>query len=160
MAAAPDFGDFAYFSIGGNTAWSPVKPTKLHKIKNLHSTDTIDTENSGTRGRPLWVDSSQVGKSDSKWVCHVVPAYPNVSPGPMNGSILLRWAYTYRIANFSLGGPHLRNRLGQATGRQSKPTSGPPIDDTLYANSCPSCNRIKGDRPQEYLVARLAEIGV
>ena len=24
---------------------------------------------------------------------------------------------------------------------------------------CPSCNRIKGDRPQEYLVARLAEIG-
>ena len=25
---------------------------------------------------------------------------------------------------------------------------------------CPSCNRIKGDRPQEYLVARLAEIGV
>ena len=25
---------------------------------------------------------------------------------------------------------------------------------------CPSCNRIKGDRPQEYLVVRLAEIGV
>ena len=25
---------------------------------------------------------------------------------------------------------------------------------------CPSCNRIKGDRPHEYLVARLAEIGV
>ena len=25
---------------------------------------------------------------------------------------------------------------------------------------CPSCNRIKGHRPQEYLVARLAEIGV
>ena len=25
---------------------------------------------------------------------------------------------------------------------------------------CSSCNRIKGDRPQEYLVARLAEIGV
>ena len=25
---------------------------------------------------------------------------------------------------------------------------------------CPSCNRIKGDRLQEYLVARLAEIGV
>ena len=25
---------------------------------------------------------------------------------------------------------------------------------------CPSCNRIKGDRPQEYLVARLAKIGV
>ena len=44
----------------------------------------------------------------------------------------------YRIANFSLGGPHLRNRLGQATGRQSKPTSGPPIDDTLYANSSSS----------------------
>ena len=25
---------------------------------------------------------------------------------------------------------------------------------------CSSCNRIKGNRPQEYLVARLAEIGV
>ena len=25
---------------------------------------------------------------------------------------------------------------------------------------CPGCNRIKGHRPQEYLVARLAEIGV
>jgi len=25
---------------------------------------------------------------------------------------------------------------------------------------CSSCNRIKGDRPQEYLVARLAGIGV
>ena len=25
---------------------------------------------------------------------------------------------------------------------------------------CPSCNRIKGDRPQEYLLARLAELGV
>ena len=53
----------------------------------FHSTDTIDTENSGTRGRPIWVHSSQVGKAHSKWVCHVVPAYPNVSPGPMNGSI-------------------------------------------------------------------------
>ena len=71
---------------------SAIEPTKLDKIENLHSTDTIDTENSGTRGRPIWVHSSQVGKADSKWVCHVVPAYPNVSPGPMNGSILLRWA--------------------------------------------------------------------
>ena len=71
--------------------------TKLDKIKDLHSTDTIATENSGTRGRPIWVHSSQGGKADSKWVCHVVPAYPNVSPGPMNGSILLRWAYRRRI---------------------------------------------------------------
>ena len=31
-------------------------------------------------------------KRTHKWVCHVVPAYPNVSLGPMNGSILLRWA--------------------------------------------------------------------
>ena len=30
-------------------------------------------------------------KRTHKWVCHVVAAYPNVSPGPMNGSILLRW---------------------------------------------------------------------
>ena len=61
VAAAPDFGDFAYFSIGGNTAWSPVKPTKLHKIKNLHLTDSIDTENLSTRGRSGWVHSSRGG---------------------------------------------------------------------------------------------------
>ena len=30
-------------------------------------------------------------KRTHKWVCHVVPAYPNASPGPVNGSILLRW---------------------------------------------------------------------
>ena len=30
-------------------------------------------------------------KRTHKWVCHVAPAYPNVSPGPVNGSILLRW---------------------------------------------------------------------
>ena len=60
------------------TAYTPLRPTKLDKIKNLHSTDTIDTENSDTRGRPIWVHSSQVGKADSKWVCYVVPAYPNV----------------------------------------------------------------------------------
>ena len=81
------------------TTYYPLRPTKLYKIKNIHSTDTIDTENSGTRGRPIWVHSSQVGKADSKWVRHVVPAYPNVSPGPMNGSILLRWAGAYCAAS-------------------------------------------------------------
>ena len=35
-ASQLNFGDFAYFSIGGNTAWSPVKPIKLDKIKNLY----------------------------------------------------------------------------------------------------------------------------
>ena len=30
-------------------------------------------------------------KRTHKWVCHVVAAYPKVSPGSMNGSILLRW---------------------------------------------------------------------
>ena len=48
------------------TVYRQVRPTKLDKIKNLHSTDTIDTENSGTRGRPIWVHSSQVGKADLK----------------------------------------------------------------------------------------------
>ncbi len=76
-----------------SSQYGTLWPTRLDKIKNLHSTDTIDTENSGTRGRPIWVHSSQGGKADSKWVCRVVPAYPNVSPGPMNGSILLRRAY-------------------------------------------------------------------
>ena len=40
-------------------------PTRLDKIKNLHSTDSIDTETSGTRGLSIWVHSSQVGLLDS-----------------------------------------------------------------------------------------------
>ena len=87
-----------------SSQYSTPRPTRLDEIKNLHSTDTIDTENSGTRGRPIWVHSSQGGKADSKWVCRVVPAYPNVSPGPMNGSILLRRTGVYCTANFSVGG--------------------------------------------------------
>ena len=35
-------------------------------LRLQHSTDTIDTENSGTRGRSIWVHSSQVGKADSQ----------------------------------------------------------------------------------------------
>ena len=42
-------------------------------------------------------------KRTQNGVCHVVPEFPNVSPGPMNGSILLRWASVSYIANFSLG---------------------------------------------------------
>ena len=38
----------------------PLVPTKLDKIKNLHLTDSIDTENLSTRGRSVWVHSSQV----------------------------------------------------------------------------------------------------
>ena len=45
-------------------------PIKLDESKSIHSTDSIATENSGTHGRPIWVHSSQVGKADSKWVCH------------------------------------------------------------------------------------------
>ena len=38
-------------------------------------------------------------------MCHVVPAYPNVSPGPMNGSILLRYPghYTSFCCPISIG---------------------------------------------------------
>ena len=36
------------------------------KIKKLHVWDSIATENSGTRGRSIWVHSSQVGKADSQ----------------------------------------------------------------------------------------------
>ena len=38
-------------------------PTQLDKIKNLHSTDSIDTENSGTRGRSIWVHSRLLDSS-------------------------------------------------------------------------------------------------
>ena len=42
------------------TAYRKIRPTKLDKIKNLHSTDSIDTKNSSSRGRSIWVHSSQV----------------------------------------------------------------------------------------------------
>ena len=94
-----------------SSQFSLVGPTKPDKIKNFHTTDTIDAENSRTRGRPIWVHSSQVGKADSKWVCHVVPAHPNVSPGPMNGSILLRWGL--HVPNCELfGGRSKYNEAG------------------------------------------------
>ena len=35
------------------TIYRPPRSTKLDKIKNLHSTDSIDTGNSGTRGRSI-----------------------------------------------------------------------------------------------------------
>ena len=38
-----------------------LRPTKLDKIKNLHSLESIDTENSDTRGRSGWVHSSRGG---------------------------------------------------------------------------------------------------
>ena len=41
------------------------RTTKLDKIENFHSTDSIDTETSGTRGLSIWVHSSQVGLLDS-----------------------------------------------------------------------------------------------
>ena len=43
----------------------PSQSTQLDKIENLHPTDTIATENSGTRGRSIWVHSSEFGLPDS-----------------------------------------------------------------------------------------------
>ena len=31
-----------------------VRPTKLDKIENLHSSDTIDTQHLGARGQSIW----------------------------------------------------------------------------------------------------------
>ena len=42
---------------------SPRWPTKLDKIENLHPPDTIATENSGTRGRSIWVHSGLLDSS-------------------------------------------------------------------------------------------------
>ncbi len=41
----------------------PVRPTKLDKIENFHLTDSIDTENSSTRGRSVWVHSTLLDSS-------------------------------------------------------------------------------------------------
>ena len=59
-------------------------PTRLDRIKIIHSPDSIATENSGTRGRSIWVHLSQVGLLDNglprsllervgRWVRAVVP---------------------------------------------------------------------------------------
>ena len=42
---------------------NPAGPTRLDEIKSLHSTDSIDTENSGTRGRSIWVHSRLLDSS-------------------------------------------------------------------------------------------------
>ena len=62
-------------------------------------------------------------KRTHKWVCHVVPAYPNVSPGPMNGSILLRWANVSCTANFSVGGFDLKRPVPPSPARQTEGTA-------------------------------------
>ena len=51
------------------TAYSTLRPTKLDEIKNLHSTDSIDTENSGTRERSIWIQAGKV--RIDKWLCHL-----------------------------------------------------------------------------------------
>ena len=40
-------------------------PTRLDKIKNLHSLESINTENSDTHGRSVWVHSSRGGFLDN-----------------------------------------------------------------------------------------------
>ena len=48
-------------SIGYRYDWT----TRLDKIKNLHSLESINTENSDTHGRSVWVHSSRVGFLDN-----------------------------------------------------------------------------------------------
>ena len=51
--------------LAGVRGSSPRASTKLGTIKNLHSTDSIDTEDSGTRGRSIWVHSRLLDSSVS-----------------------------------------------------------------------------------------------
>ena len=93
-------GSPAHAGLGKSTAERrSLQSTKLDKIKNLHSTDSIDTQNSSTRGRLVWVHSSQVGKSVLTNGC--------VTLFPMNGSILLWWTYFDGRQN------HLRDVAGR-----------------------------------------------
>ena len=49
-----------------SSQFSLLRPTKLDKIKNFHvPPDTIDTETRDTRGRSVWVHSSEFGFLDS-----------------------------------------------------------------------------------------------
>ena len=56
-----------------DSAYRQLRPTRLDEIKNFHSTDSIDTKNSGTRGRSIWVNSSQVGLLDSSMPHNSLP---------------------------------------------------------------------------------------
>ena len=47
------------------TAYSPLRPTRLDEIKNFHSLESINTENSDTHGRSVWVHSSRGGFLDN-----------------------------------------------------------------------------------------------
>ena len=43
------------------SVYRQLRPTRLDEIKNFHSLESIDTENSDTRGRSGWVHSSRGG---------------------------------------------------------------------------------------------------
>ena len=43
------------FPSGPKCAWS----TQLDKINNLHSSDTIDTQQLGARGESIWIQSDR-----------------------------------------------------------------------------------------------------
>ena len=47
------------------TTYHPLRPTQLDKIENLHSLESINTENSDTHGRSVWVHSSRGGFLDN-----------------------------------------------------------------------------------------------
>ena len=53
LAQLPEHRNFNPLVVGSN----PTGPTRLDKIKNLHSADSIDTESLSTRGRSVWVHS-------------------------------------------------------------------------------------------------------
>ena len=83
------------------SVYRQLRPTTLDEIKNFHSTDTIDTENSGTRGRPIWVHSSQVGRIDNSlphnWVCRLVREDrinpPQMGRGGLHAEPCSRWSW-------------------------------------------------------------------
>ena len=49
-----------------------MESTTLDKIKNVHPSDTIATENSGTRGPSIWIPAGETRRVD-KWLCHIRP---------------------------------------------------------------------------------------
>ena len=50
----------AFTPVTRASMYGRVQATRLDEIKNFHLTDSIDTERLSTRGRSVWVHSSQV----------------------------------------------------------------------------------------------------
>ena len=79
-------GAAAIMRVRLENAWA-LDDTKLDKIKNLHSLDSIDTESLSTRGRSTWVRLSPVKLLGTSRLMKNVDAYLPERVGPLGTGV-------------------------------------------------------------------------